>query len=102
MWTMPGNKLVDCPACRGSGKRALLAEEALPDGTVRKESFETKCLHCGGTGRMTESQAILLKEYEAVWCACGNPSGQATYHPDTPEIKHHWTCNDCGKTTQVG
>jgi Fe2+ or Zn2+ uptake regulation protein len=36
------------------------------------------------------------------WCKCGNPSERVTYHADTPDAKHHWTCDDCGKVRQVG
>ena len=34
------------------------------------------------------------------WCECTDYD--AHYVPDTPEMKHHWDCNHCGKLTQIG
>jgi hypothetical protein len=40
------------------------------------------------------------KEADNFWCNCGNPSDDVTHHED--EDGQWWTCDDCGKTLQVG
>lgn len=47
------------------------------------------------------------KEIQSAFCSCGNPSGESEFHEDEFEdgvrvSKHHYTCCDCGKITQVG
>jgi hypothetical protein len=48
---------------------------------------------------------------ESFWCECDEQPGinkSVTYHADQHDndgartSKHHWTCDGCGKTTQVG
>ena len=63
------------------------------DGTEVHSSFE-----------MEEPEPIDMTGF---WCECGNPSGDVHFHDDEFEngervSKHHYTCVDCGRVTQVG
>lgn len=84
--------------CKCNSGRMTLTVHA--DGTTN--SVEIDCVNCGGSGYLTELQAARIKAMDEIWCRCGNPSERSIYHPDVPGSKHHWTCADCGKVTQVG
>jgi len=86
-----------CPTCKGSGKMKLEVHEA---GKVT--NMEIDCIDCDGTGKVTKAVAKSIQRSKDIWCKCGNPSSESDYHPDTPNSKHHYTCADCGKVTQVG
>lgn len=89
---------MECAVCKGSGKITYVVATGKGDG----EMFEMGCVWCDRTGQMTESQCRSYVAAQEMWCRCGNPSGNSTYHPDEPGSKHHWTCDDCGKVTQIG
>ena len=93
---------MNCPRCKGSGKMTLKVSTYGEDGS---ESIEINCVTCDGTGEVTSYQNELYKQEVAMWCRCGNPSGDVDYYEDgqDPVIqKHHWNCKDCGKVLQVG
>lgn len=90
-----------CAKCNGTGK-GKCASVHYENGVRKEQSFEITCFSCTGTGEVTAARVAQLKRMDEMWCRCGNPSGETTYHPDSPRAKHHWTCNECGKITQVG
>ncbi len=92
-----------CTVCKGTGKQTITAKTWVNEAHkfVDEKPVTIDCIWCKGTGRMTPEQKADIKAYDAMWCRCKKSSG-STYHPDTRRMKHHWTCNDCGKVTQVG
>jgi hypothetical protein len=93
--------LRDCPACKGA--KTITVETTTIEGATRKvDHVILDCVTCGGIGKVTATRAAALAREAAMWCSCGNPSGDADYHPDTRRMKHHWTCRDCAKVLQVG
>lgn len=85
-----------CPQCKGKGKVTCTSHEW---GKV--ETFDLTCPTCNGAKVITSRQ---LKEYHAfqnMWCRCKESPG-SDYHDDAPGSKHHWTCQKCGKVTQIG
>jgi uncharacterized protein YbaR (Trm112 family) len=87
-------KMIVCPTCKGTKEVTITVHEA---GKVSKEVLP--CCLCHGAGKVTEK---FKQAMDAFWCNCGNPSEESTFHADAPGVKHHYTCNDCGKVTQVG
>lgn len=62
-------------------------------------------VHCHGKGTMSQVMADQMKADQDLWCECGNPSGESIFHDDGmhPQCsKHCYTCQDCGKITQIG
>ena len=91
-----------CRCCKGSKIQHLtvmIGAPGKPDGT---STMDVPCVWCGGTGEMTPRQLAIYVGGLEIWCRCGNHSGQVTFHDDTPNSKHHWTCDDCGKVMQIG
>lgn len=88
--------LVLCPVCK-DGKLTITVT-----GEGKTSELEINCVHCNGQGTMTWAQRDAYDRMVAMWCRCGNSSGQVTFHDDAPGSKHHWTCDDCGKVVQVG
>jgi rubredoxin len=89
--------LVTCPACK-AGKYTL---KVTTHGKPGEESIELDCPTCASTGKVTTQKAEALRREVDLWCRCTEPH-DSTYHPDTRRMKHHWTCNGCGKITQIG
>jgi hypothetical protein len=97
-------KNITCPTCKGSGKQTITVTYIGSDEA--SSTSEINCVDCEGVGKV-DQETIEAIEYEKnMWCKCGNPSGDATYHPDGERgaivHKHHWTCNDCNKVYQLG
>lgn len=94
--------MIPCPTCKGSGETSLSVAVYPKPPVLHKIT----CIDCKGAGLVTVSKFRRMenfRRYEAqFWCKCGNPSHNTSYHKDTPKAKHHWTCDDCGKVTQVG
>lgn len=86
-----------CPVCKGAKKNTYAVHA---EGVTK--NVELSCGVCFGTGQLSDAGLQAHKALQAMWCRCGNPSGNASFHDDTPTRKHHWTCDDCGKITQVG
>lgn len=91
---------VNCTCCKGTGKNTICT--SVWGDPSKDSSFEMNCIDCNGTGKMTWAQVKRRQEELDAWCACGNPSERSNFHDDTPQMKHHYTCRDCGKITQVG
>jgi len=89
-----------CHFCNGTGKQKIQVES-----NGKTTETEIECVYCDGK-TLTEWQAKKIKdevdEQNKLWCTCGNPSKRAHYVDDTPEMKHHWLCDDCGKIYQIG
>jgi hypothetical protein len=86
-----------CIYCHGSKKMTIMI------GTAG-DSMEIGCVHCNAVGSVsaTEAQQNADKAaFTALWCGCKTSSG-SSYVPDCGSVKHHWTCDDCGKVTQIG
>lgn len=64
--------------------------------------MEIDCVYCDASGSMTPAQKALFDAMEQMWCRCGNPSGNTTFHEDSMNSKHHWSCDDCGAVVQIG
>lgn len=86
--------MINCPTCKGTKKVTITVHEA---GKVSK--MDLTCVVCHGQGKVTKQAKKAMDDF---WCKCGNPSGQSNFHDDSFGVKHHYTCNDCGKVTQVG
>ena len=90
-----------CPKCTDGKITVTFCE----DGKEPVKS-DIKCVHCNGSSIISELKLFELEEEENMWCKCENKSGQVTYHEDDEDgaavLKHHWTCNDCGKIKQIG
>ena len=97
--------LIECPTCKGKGTVTVEAVTIDERGTTKEPPLEIKCLTCRGEGRITKKRSAQLKRAAALWCSCGNPSGDVYFHDDgeCPDCrKHHYHCSDCGKIVQVG
>jgi DnaJ-class molecular chaperone len=68
------------------------------------EIMHLSCPTCNGTGEITQAKQEAYDFEQNMWCKCGNPSGHSKRWDDGEGIihKHHYTCYDCGKITQVG
>lgn len=97
---------MNCPTCKGKGKVTVKVTTVAPGTANTHSEFEMNCLTCRGEGEISKAQAQEHKAAMAMWCRCGNPSGQTHFFDDgeNPAVcnKHHWVCEDCGKVTQVG
>jgi phage FluMu protein Com len=94
-----------CPRCKGSGKMTIKMSEYSGGKVIVNDTLEMKCFECKGTGQITEAEMKVIKAEKAMWCKCGNPSGQTMFVDDGESkkcAKHHWVCEDCGKITQIG
>ena len=97
-----------CPKCKGKGHTIIPVSKTI-DGKRTDSSFEMDCDVCNGTGKVDLTEFIQWKQEvaneKALWCHCGNPSGEVLFYNDNeccPGDKHHWDCKDCGKLLQVG
>lgn len=106
---MTKTKTNHCPQCDGTGQMSYSVSNHSAYGHAVQEQKKMDCIICdGGKKPLSEEDAKrykLQREAEAkLWCKCENSSG-SRYVPDGASrkcMKHHWTCNDCGKITQVG
>lgn len=86
-----------CPKCT-AGRITVTVN----NGVDEPAQLEMDCPYCDGKGEVSDKKLAAIEAVSKIWCLCGNPSQQCTYHPDEPGLKHHWTCDDCGKVTQIG
>lgn len=94
-----------CPRCKGKGKISVKVSTCGPDGATPESSFEMTCFDCKGSGEMTAAGVRAKKAADALWCRCGNESGETKFFDDGEHpncSKHCYVCLDCGKITQVG
>jgi hypothetical protein len=94
--SLQANKTVACPVCI----KGTMIIEVHANGSTSKMTIG--CVHCDGKGNMTPTQKASHDGMLAMWCKCGNPSNNAIFRDDAPSVKHHWTCDDCGKVVQIG
>ncbi len=91
-----------CPKCHG--KKTLTITVNTPTEPLQ-ETVELSCVWCDKTGEVTEQQLASIEGEDAMWCRCGNPSGDVRYVADGESVaisKHHWCCVDCDKIVQIG
>ena len=91
-----------CPCCKGTGQQNLTITT---HGESDSSQMSITCIVCHGHGTLSKEDYRDYQDAMSLWCECGNPSEEAAYVPDnaSPDCaKHHWTCADCGKITQVG
>ena len=98
---MPKHK---CVVCDGTGTKGIMVYVY---GAPEEEATESQipCIDCNGTGEVNLTEKEQLDRFEtmaSIWCNCGNPSSESEYHPDSADMKHHWTCKDCAKILQIG
>lgn len=91
-----------CPQCKG---RSTVALTVTTCGQKGEEKIDLPCPACKGLGSVSLAEKKIYEAQLAMWCRCGNPSGDVDFfddgeHPDM--YKHHYRCKDCGKITQVG
>ena len=84
-----------CPTCKGTKIQTVSVTEWGKPST----SFETACVLCNGTGKTTKKYVDASKNF---WCECQSAPDNWTYVADRTAVKHHWVCDKCGKTTQIG
>lgn len=97
---LPAGTVV-CPACKGTKKVTIVAQLITAKGRVPQPPVVMDCYNCSGRGYLTAADIERHKREAELWCDCKNSSG-SSYQCDTPDFKHHWTCNDCGRITQIG
>lgn len=85
-----------CPKCKSTGKLPIEVHEAGKPSQIT----ELECVYCDGKGKMTDAELKRHNELEAMWCSCGNPSGDA--YPYDYGNCHGWNCADCHKVIQTG
>lgn len=88
-------------------KQTIEVFEWSPEGSKKVSEF---------TREVDEAELMTDKEIDDFWCSCPPPADsshrESNFHDDEwltdPETgeeyfsKHHYTCRDCGKTTQIG
>lgn len=82
-----------------NGKMTIKVSEY---GVPGEQAIEITCIDCRGTGQLTEHQAAVIEASKHIWCQCPIEDCRSIFHPDSPGVKHHWTCTTCGKVTQIG
>ena len=93
----------ECPVCKGSGKMTITLSEWGSDKP--DEISEISCVHCGGSGNMSDEDLELHNEEVAMWCECGNENDRVDYYEDGehPDLhKHHYRCRKCKGVVQIG
>lgn len=94
-----------CKSCKGTGKMVITATEITAAGAKEMPSVSIDCIRCNGSGEISAARQKQLEAQAALWCKCGNPSGNSQFfndgeHPNCS--KHCYVCEDCRKITQVG
>lgn len=91
-----------CPQCE-NGKMNLTVEVwGQPEKT---EHTQITCIHCKGTGEVSEEENEAIEFEKNMWCECGNKNDVADYYEDGehPELhKHHYRCRNCQGVVQIG
>lgn len=98
-------KAIECTACEGTGKQTTTITTIERGKPPKVERSEDVCFWCKGTKRLTRERMLLMVEAHAMWCECGNPSGEVQFYDNGqhPKLwKHHYRCAGCGKVTQIG
>ena len=93
-----GNIQHTCPPCHGSGEVNITVTH------VRERMVNISpilCYTCHGVGVLSRLDMARYHARHNMWCRCDR-SPSETYHKDTPSSKHHYTCDGCGKVSQVG
>ena len=92
-------ELFMCPTCKGTGEQVLKVAEVSIEGTAYEE-VRMRCIICKSKGKVDQITLDLLDAMDDIWCRCGAPAG-STYHT-VKDGTDYCSCNNCGKTTQVG
>lgn len=98
-------KMLKCPACKGSGKQTIESTTISPGKPVEKTSVEITCVICKGARAIRQEVKDALDREAALWCKCEKSSDDVTFHEDNECRdcrKHHYHCGNCGKICQVG
>ena len=95
------NQLVKCLPCKGTGKMTINVSEYGKPGT---NAVQIDCIHCQGTGEISEEKLQSIKDFRKKWCRGKKDYG--VYFVDDGENKeiekHHYRCNHCKKVVQIG
>lgn len=94
-----------CPQCKGKTTVSVTAHKFVAGkGFISEPPVDLTCPTCNGKGEIDDRKMEAYEFEQNMWCKCGNPSGNSKRWDDGEGIihKHHYTCLDCGKITQVG
>lgn len=92
-----------CPQCKNGKMSISVSVYGKP-----KESdtvSEIDCVHCHGTGEVSEEENEAIEFEKNLWCECGNKNDVVDYYEDGehPELhKHHYRCRNCKGVVQIG
>lgn len=86
---------IECPKCHGTGSLKVTVHEAGKPAVW----VPLNCVYCDGRGRIDQPKLDEIKRGDAVWCRCGNPSGQFIHYRLNTDI---YDCRDCGGLLQTG
>lgn len=91
-----------CPTCKGTGE---VETTVTTFGSDKVEKYSLTCHICHGKKEISKQEWKQIQAEAALWCDCGNPSGDVDFYNDGEHpncSKHCYTCKDCGKIVQVG
>lgn len=98
------SSLVICPKCNGKKTWPCVARMLTEKGWEDCPVVNMPCHTCNETGLIDpveheRKEQERKAEHERFWCSCKKSSGSSYYQFGR---SHGWSCNDCGKVTQVG
>jgi hypothetical protein len=93
-----------CPSCKGTKQMTVVAQLYTDKGMVPQKPVVMDCFNCKGKGYLTDAERIQKEQEDQLWCKCKKDHGSTFVDDFQSDVcdKHHWTCNHCGKVTQVG
>lgn len=91
-----------CPKCKGSKQIEISVSVFGSNDAPTKTKID--CVHCNGTGEVTDIQLEAIEYENNMWCKCEDDHGSKYYDDgEHPEIhKHHYRCKKCKQVTQIG
>ena len=93
-----------CTACKGEKKISVTAHILQNGKMVPQPPVKVGCVTCNGKGHLTLEEKMQVEFEKTMWCRCEKDHPTTFVDDGESDIchKHHWTCNHCGKITQIG
>ncbi len=95
-----------CPKCEGKKTMSITVSYGWPGHETKpSETSEQRCVHCNGTGEVSDEDLEVINYEDNMWCECGNKNDAVDFYEDGehPEIhKHHYRCRNCKGVAQIG
>jgi hypothetical protein len=93
-----------CTACKGTKKITLVGHTLENGKLVPLKPVAVGCVTCDGKGYLTLEEKMDLEYRNTLWCKCEKEHDTTFVDDGVSDVchKHHWTCNHCGKITQIG